>query len=88
MLSSRGAAAVRHAPVDATLDGEERGDPLQGLERDRGCRRVMHVVELAAEVAPTGDLNQLPVPAQGGRPVESVEPGITVGMQKAAAFAE
>lgn len=26
----------------------------------------MHVVELAAEVAPTGDLDQLPVPARGG----------------------
>ena len=62
MLSPRGAAVVRRASIDAALDGEQRGDPLQGLERDRGRRRVMHVVELAAEVAQQATSISCPFP--------------------------
>src|SRR3954447_20249715 len=88
MLSPRGTAAVRHASADAALDCEQGGDPLQGLERDRRRGGLMHVVELAANVAPTGNLDQRRFPGRGGGPVEAVEPGIAVGMQKAAAGAE
>src|SRR3954453_837037 len=88
MLSPHGSAAVRGASADAALDGEQGGDPLQGLKRDRRRGCLMYVVELAAKVAPTSDLDQWRLPGRGAGPVEPVEPGVTVGMQKAAAGAE
>jgi hypothetical protein len=74
--------------ADAAFDGEQSGDPLQGLQGDRrGCGMV-HVVELAACVAPACNLDQRRLAVGRGWPVEPFEPGIPVGMQKAPAGAK
>ena len=88
MFLTRGAAAVGCASVDAALDGEQRRDPLQGRERNRRGGGVMHVVELAANVAPASHLDQRRRPRRSCRPVEAIEPCVAVGMQEATAGAE
>jgi hypothetical protein len=48
----------------------------------------MHVVELAARMAPTSDFDQRRLAVGCGRPIEPVEACVAVGMQESQAGAE
>ena len=88
VLFARGATLIGWPSADAAFDGEQGGDPLQGLQGDRrGCGMV-HLVELSACVAPACNLDQRRLAIGRGWSVEPFEPGISIGMQKAPAGAK
>ena len=49
---------------------------------------MVHVVKLAARVAPAGDLDQSRLTARLGWVIKPIEPGVPVGMQEPGAAAE
>jgi hypothetical protein len=49
---------------------------------------MMHIVELAACMAPTRDLDQRRLAVGRGRAIEPIESGVAVGMQESQAGAE
>jgi hypothetical protein len=74
MFLAHGASAFGRAPVDTALDSEQGRDPLQGFERDRRGGCVMHVEELATNMAPAGDFGQRWIGRRCGGLVKPVEP--------------
>ena len=48
MFGAHGGTLLGRSSTDAAFDGEQGGDPLQGLKGNRRSGSVMHVVKFAA----------------------------------------
>jgi hypothetical protein len=87
-LLAHGKAFLGSATLDAGLDREQRGDAFERLFGDGRAGRNRDLVETASGVRPAGHLGQPRVIGLGAGGIELVEPGISIGVQKAAATVE
>ena len=77
-LARRQPVAGRHA-VDLALDGEDRVDPPDRLDRQRRLAQIGQLEELAPAMAPARRLGDRPRLAPAV--VEIAEPGIGIGLE-------
>jgi hypothetical protein len=83
-----GATLFGGAALEGGFDSEQLGDALQRLCGDGRFGGERNLVDFAPDMRPAGHLGQPRLLGLWIGPVEFLEPGIAVGMQKAAAGAQ